>query len=407
MPETSPYRISDTRLKLAGEYFLGGRLAAAHAVARALWHEGERTPALAVLYGELLLLANRLESAEPALRLALEDRPGHPRVIGLLAEVARRAGRFGEAAERFALLERAAKAARLSELARTGAYLLPGGSWRAELDWIDRRPLPCVAAQVGGVAFDLLLDTGVGDTLIDADLAERLGVRTFGSEPIQFPSGPAGRVRLGILPELRLGTLAIGQVPVQVMPLRDTFAHLSDRPVDGILGTGLFSRFRTTLDYARGRLTLALDDAPFEHGEPLYLGGEHYPLVEARINARLDALLFLDTGMVGAAFGLPVGLAEIAGVETLPGTAAAGSGVGSALAAVPVKAASIVAAGARRHDLLGMLMGRFRLERQLGFRIAGLLGEDFADGGVLTLDFPSMRVACDTPDPDAPPQLGV
>jgi hypothetical protein len=111
--------------------------------------------------------------------------------------------------------------------------------------------------------------------------------------------------------------------------------------------------------------------------------------------------------MVGAAFGLPVGLAEIAGVETLPGTAAAGSGVGSALAAVPVKAASIVAAGARRHDLLGMLMGRFRLERQLGFRIAGLLGEDFADGGVLTLDFPSMRVACDTPDPDAPPQLGV
>jgi Aspartyl protease len=296
MPAVPPYRISDTRLKLAGEYFLGGRLAAAHAVARALWHEGERTPALAVLYGELLLLANRLESAEPALRLALEDRPGQPRVIGLLAELARRAGRFGEAAERFAVLGRAAKAARLAELARTGAYLLPGGSGRVKLDWIDRRPLPCVAAQVGGVALNLLLDTGVGDTLLDADLAERLDVRTFGSEPIQFPSGPAGRVALGILPELRLGTLAIGQVPVQVMPLRDTFAHLSDRPVDGILGTGLFSRFRTTLDYARGCLTLARDDDRLARGEPFYLGGEHYPLVEARINARLDALLFLDTG---------------------------------------------------------------------------------------------------------------
>uniref|UniRef100_UPI00359394E8 retropepsin-like aspartic protease n=1 Tax=Thiocapsa sp. TaxID=2024551 RepID=UPI00359394E8 len=298
-------------------------------------------------------------------------------------------------------------AARLAELARTGAYLLPGGSGRAELDWIDRRPLPGVPVQVGAISLNLLLDTGVGDTLIDADLAERLGVRIFGSEPIQFPSGPAGRVELGILPELKLGTLAIGQVPVQVMPLRDTFAHLSDRPVDGILGTGVFSRFRTTLDYARGRLTLARDDAPFEHGEPLYLGGEHYPLVEARINARLDALLFLDTGMIGAAFGLPVGLAEIAGVEPLPGTATAGSGVGSVFAAVPVRAGSMVAAGARRHDLLGMLMGRFRLERQLGFRIAGLLGEDFFPDSVLTLDFPSMRVVCNTPDRDASPQLGV
>jgi hypothetical protein len=33
------------------------------------------------------------------------------------------------------------------------------------------------------------------------------------------------------------------------------------------------------------------------------------------------------------------------------------------------------------------------LERQFGFRIAGLLGQGFIGDGVLTLDFPAMRVS--------------
>ncbi|MFB1488986.1 MULTISPECIES: hypothetical protein [unclassified Thiocapsa] len=35
------------------------------------------------------------------------------------------------------------------------------------------------------------------------------------------------------------------------------------------------------------------------------------------------------------------------------------------------------------------------------------IGEDFPDRGVLPLDFPSMRAACEPPDRDARPPLGV
>lgn len=390
MPDTvSP--ISDRRLKLASEYFLGGRLAMARAGAEQLWLEGQRDPALATLHGELMLLSNRLGEAAEAIQCALETQPGQPRLIGLRTEIDRRAGRLASAAAGLALLGRQAQAARLAVLAQTGAYRLPEGAGSLVLDWSGRAPLPSVVARVGGGEAHLLLDTGVGDCLLDTALARRLDLPVFGSESIQFPAGPPGQVELAILPELTLGDLSIGQVPIQIMPLRELFADLADRPVDGILGTGLLSRFSVTIDYAEGRLCLARGEQ-LADGSPLYLAGEHYPLLEARINERLDALLFLDTGLTGAAFALPATLAEPAGVEPLPAVAAVGFGMSQALTAQAVRIESLVAAGARGHQLTGMLMGRFRLERPFGFRIAGLLGADFIAKRALTLDFQRMRV---------------
>jgi hypothetical protein len=59
----------------------------------------------------------------------------------------------------------------------------------------------------------------------------------------------------------------------------------------------------------------------------------------------------------------------------------------------PFMCRSLEAAGARRTDLPGMLIGHFRLEHQLGFQIGGLLGDGFVSAGALTLDFAAMRVA--------------
>ena len=55
-----------------------------------------------------------------------------------------------------------------------------------------------------------------------------------------------------------------------------------------------------------------------------------------------------------------------------------------------VRARSITAAGARRHDVNRKRLERFRLERQFGFRIADILGEDLVRDGVLALDFEAM-----------------
>lgn len=96
----------DRRLKTAAELFAGGRLTPASDLAGTLWAEGDGSLELAVLYGELALLGNRLGEAETALRLALEELEGHPRLTALLAETLRRAGRLGEAAALYCRLER-------------------------------------------------------------------------------------------------------------------------------------------------------------------------------------------------------------------------------------------------------------------------------------------------------------
>jgi hypothetical protein len=128
-------------------------------------------------------------------------------------------------------------------------------------------------------------------------------------------------------------------------------------------------------------------------GTPLYLAADQYPLVHGRINEQVETLLFLDTGMIGAAAALPFSTAEAANVEVARHIESAGFGVSSAMRARPFLCRSLEAAGARLTDLPGMLIGNFRLEHQFRFHIGGLLGDSFVNVGTLTLDFDTMRVA--------------
>lgn len=391
MPES---RMTKHEIKTAAELFAGGRLTPASDLAGILWAEGERSPELAVLYGELALLGNRLDQAEAALRIALEELAGHPRLTGLLAETLRRAGRLGEAAGLYRRLGRLGPAEKLALLAPLGWYRLSGAG--AEIPWLPDSDLPAVEVLVNGSPARFILDTGVGETLLDRGIAERLGLESLGVEPIHFPAGPAGEVDHGILSELQLDALLVRGVPVQIHPVRESFAGLLPFPVDGVLGTGLFSQVQTSLDYPRRRLRLS-PGRRLAAGEPLYLAGEQYPLVEARLNDRLDTLLFLDTGMSGAALALPLSTARLANVDLALDQEGEGYGVGQALQAQPIRCRSLSAAGRTRRDLAGMLIRGFKLERRFGFRIGGLLGDGFVRGGLLELDFANGLVRLSEP----------
>jgi len=72
-------------------------------------------------------------------------------------------------------------------------------------------------------------------------------------------------------------------------------------------------------------------------------------------------LLFLDTGMIGAAVALPFSTPEAADVEVARDLEGTGFGISSALPARPFLCRSLEAAGARLTDLPGMLIGNFRL----------------------------------------------
>jgi len=138
------------------------------------------------------------------------------------------------------------------------------------------------------------------------------------------------------------------------------------------------------------------DGERLKSGTPFYLAGEQYPLVDARVNDRLETLLFLDTGMIGATVGLPFSTAEAADVEVARDIEGAGFGISSAMRARPFICRTLAAAGAERLGLPGMLIGNFHLEHQFSFCIGGLLGDGFVNTGALTLDFGTMNLAIES-----------
>ena len=128
------------------------------------------------------------------------------------------------------------------------------------------------------------------------------------------------------------------------------------------------------------------------NGVPFHLAGDQYPLVEALINDQSETLLFLDTGMIGAAIGLPFSTAEAADVEVARHIEGAGFGISNAMRSRPSICRSLAAAGAERANLPGILIGNFRLEHQFGFHIGGLLEDGFINTGTLSLDFSTMNL---------------
>ncbi len=388
----------DPHLKTALELFHGGRFGDSIARCEGLWAEGVRSLPLQALLGELRLWQNRPLDATELLSAALTAQPDSVRLKAVLAESFRRSDRLSQAAGLYRELRRGALAAKLEAAAGPGWYLLDTPKDGIDLPWVGETRVPVIEALVdtrqGPQPAHFLIDTGVGETLLDPAMAAEAGVQVFGEEAIHFPAGPAGRIGHGLLARLTLGGLSVANLPVQVHETRSSMAELLPFPVDGVIGSGLLSRLPVTLDYGRRSLRLG-GDQHVEQGTPFYLTSDQYPLVPARINNRLDTLLFLDTGMAGTGIALPMSTAQAANVEVLVDAEGIGYGVQNTLSATPIVCRSVSAAGIERRDLGGMLLARFRLEHQFGFRIGGLLGDGFIGNDRLRLDFAAMRVLVD------------
>lgn len=389
------------RFESAAELFAGGRLSPARGLADALWLEGDRSPGLAALRGELALLSGRLHEAEEALGLALGPAPEDARLRGLLAETLLRADRLAAAAGLFHGLGRRAFATKLAHCARlAGWYRLAADTRGAvRVPWMLETRAPMVEARVDGRPVNLLIDIGVGETLLDARLAREIGVRTFGSEQIQFSAGAAGVIEHGVLERLSLPgsasaggatSLELGTVPVALHETRAAFGESLPVPVDGILGVGVLARFLTTLDY-RERVLILDPEGRLAGGVPLYLGGEHHALVESRLNDRTDCLLLLEPGMSGHAVTLPLATARLTDLDLSLSTGSGAYGVAANRQAHPITLREVSALGVTRRNMPGILTRTFEPERRLGLRVGGLLGQGFVDRAALLLDFRNGR----------------
>ncbi len=126
---------------------------------------------------------------------------------------------------------------------------------------IDRRR-PFVTARIttvdgSSLKAKLMVDTGTENQLLLIRGSHR-HLRVPEAHLAVTAQGVGGEAdaKLAPIAGIELGTLSLSRVPAAFLHAHSVAATRSFRRVNGILGNGLLGRFRTILDYRRGRLIL-------------------------------------------------------------------------------------------------------------------------------------------------------
>ena len=113
--------------------------------------------------------------------------------------------------------------------------------------------LPSCEAYINGHGpYRLIIDTGGSIVLsLDDEVAAEVGLKSIAAATIHGVSGKSESGQ-AIVKELRIGGTTCRRVITRIFPVREAILHTAD----GILGTGVFSEGRMTLDFANGRLVI-------------------------------------------------------------------------------------------------------------------------------------------------------
>ncbi len=373
---------------------MSGRFRQARAEYAQLEQQTCANPALQLNLVRLDLLDNRPREALRRLQPILEAQPKLPGALALAAEGHYRLGRFQTAATLYRQVGRTALADMLAGFEDRVPWRLSGAR-QAKLSWIASEPLPVVGVQCGNRVLHLVIDTGASELVLEQAVARSLGLTLSEPESAAFAGGRSADLQHGRLPDLELNGIHVHDLPVHVAALRASVApYFPQLEIDGILGLGVFGHLEVALDYRSRQMRLRTPEpnAGDPAGAPMYLTPGRQLLTEARVNSTLPTLVFVDTGMSGAAFAAPastVQAARLALPEVDPVAAHGGGGA----AGIPFVLPELEAGGCRREHVNSVLLPRFPLERQYGFRIGGLLAHDFFRDKCLTLQFDRMRIA--------------
>jgi len=325
-----------------------------------------------------------------------------------LAEALYRRDDFARAAELFGRLGRRAMQEKLESFRGQRPYELESegeGFKETQVKWVLTDPLPVVEARIDdGKLVNFFIDTGGAELIVDRQLAEELGIRIFGWEPVTEDL----QLGHGRLDKFELGGLPVRNVPVHILDVRQfsgpVFGGLR---VDGVIGTVFLYHFLATLDYPRGELVLRprTEEAlrSFEQEAcspslgsgaivvPFWLAGDHFILAWGTINRSRPMLFLVDTGLAGKAFLAPRSTLDELRITPDESRATEGLTIYGKVREVPFHIEELTLGEAREHDLEGVT-GSLRVENLFGFRIAGLISHQFFRGYALTLDFQRMRL---------------
>src|SRR5213080_1093879 len=365
--------------------------------------------------GRIALVSNRLDEAQKWLEKAKTLQPDDTDAKVMLAEVFYRRDDFQKAAASLNGVDVASNkliisqyptlnVAKLDSFKGQKPYDLQANGESTRLKFVRTEPLPIVNVRVnGGNEVTFFIDTGGSEVALDTDFAKELGVPQFGAVQGTFSGGQHTEVQLGRIESLTVGDWTVKNLPTAMLPLRQLSKDFGVKQIDGIIGTTLFYHFLATMDYPHGELVLRRKDAKsleeFKATSPrkrvvvpIWMASDHFMVGWGRVETLPPALLFVDTGLMGAGVKLTESVIKEAGSKLEENKATEGVGGGGTLKIVPYTVHQLSFGDIKEENVPGLYDGPFPWENTFGFQLAGMVGHDFFKPYAVTFDFQNMQI---------------
>ncbi len=403
-----------SEIESADRLFQAGKFAEAGKLYSQIVAQNPKNYSATLQLGRVALLSNRLDDAQKWLEKAITLQPGDADAKIMLAEVFYRRADFQKAAaalngvdvssdkliiEQYPTLN----VAKLESFKGQTPYELRGTGTSTRLKFVKTNPLPVINVRVnGGDEVTFFIDTGGSEVALDTDFAKELGVPQFGTVQGTFSGGQHAEVLQGRIESLAVGDWTIKNLPTAMLPLRQLSKDFGVKQIDGIIGTTLFYHFLATMDYPRGELVLRRKDAksleeftksPVKRVVvPIWVASDHFMVGWGRVETLPPALLFVDTGLMGAGVKLAESVIKEAGIKLEENKASEGGGGGGTLKIVPYTVHKLSFGDIKEENVPGLYDGPFPWENMFGFRLAGMVGHDFFKPYAVTFDFQNMQI---------------
>jgi hypothetical protein len=179
---------------------------------------------------------------------------------------------------------------------RTDAVVFPAGVSDVRIPARIERGHIIIRVVINGRGLDFALDSGAGTIVIDRDVANELGLQTFGLET-QTVAGTFDRSS-AMIPTMKIGDLTMQDVVVDSLPFQ--YQADPDTRIVGLLGYDFLAGIVAKVDYWNGTVD-AIDRTTFQlpaHDAfelPMALD-DQVPMVSATIGSGTGDYFIVDTG---------------------------------------------------------------------------------------------------------------
>jgi len=363
--------------------------------------------------GLLDFYENNIELGLDHLHNALELKRDEPDYLFACAQIAGRAERYNEAAEkyqRFLSVANDADAERrerikglikfLQILGHTGPLYSTDGRDQTSLPFELEGDRPIIKLKINdrNEPLRFVLDTGSGISVISSETARRLKINPVTKGGFAKGIGGDGRFQIvyGLIRKIAIGDVAIKNVPVYLRQFQDN----NRQRVDGYIGLALISKFLTTIDYGEQTFSLTKKEADtreFREGNslslPLRLTSSGFLSGEVQLEG-IDSILnfIVDTGASVSVISNRVAMSEAISpfVNDEKMRVVGSAGITDDVSSFMLP--KLTFGPHTRKSIMAVALDLDIINEASGFEQAGILGGNFLKNYRLTFDFKNSKV---------------